>query len=164
MITIARAGFPNMTTYLKVFHLSMNQEITGPSSLTQIGYASVQFYIPSALSVKMSLLCLYRRLFPVQGFRLASMVVMILVGMWGVAYFFVNLLLCNPPRKFWEPTVPGFCFKYGAPGLLGGLTIEIGLDCIILALPIKMIYGLQMNRVKKVSVAMIFLVGALYVS
>ncbi|KAL8927669.1 MAG: hypothetical protein Q9172_001229 [Xanthocarpia lactea] len=143
LIMMARAGFPDMTTYLKV------------------SYASVQFYIPAAVSVKLSLLCLYRRIFPTQSFRLASVVVMILVSIWGITYFFVNLFICNPPRKFWDPTVPGFCFNYGKPGLLVGLSVEIGLDCTILVLPIKMISGLQMNTGKKVSVAIIFLVGAL---
>ncbi|CAL8575807.1 hypothetical protein XPA_001711 [Xanthoria parietina] len=141
MIMIARAGFPDMTTYLKV------------------SYASVQFYVPAAVSVKLSLLCLYRRLFPVHGFHLASVIVMGLVSVWGITFFFVNVFMCNPPRKFWEPLTPGFCFKYGKPGLLVGLSAEIALDCTILLLPIKMISGLQMNKTKKVSLALIFLVG-----
>ena len=160
---MARAGFPDMTTYLKVCKHSKNENDLSTSLLIQVGYASVQFYIPAAVSVKLSLLCLYGRIFPTPSFRLASVVVMILVSIWGITFFFVNLFLCNPPRKFWDPTVPGFCLEYGKIGLLVGLSLEIGLDCTILVLPIKMISGLQMNTGKKVSVALIFLVGALYV-
>lgn len=88
--------------------------------------------------------------------------VMGLVSVWGITFFFVNLFMCNPPRKFWEPQIPGFCFKYGKPGLLVGLSAEIALDCTILLLPVKMISGLQMNKTKKVSLGLIFLVGGLY--
>lgn len=93
---------------------------------------------------------------------MASLIVMALVGVWGITFFFVNLFICNPPRKYWEPQTPGFCFKYGKPGILVGLSVEIALDCTILVLPIKMISGLQMNKTKKVSLALIFLVGGLY--
>lgn len=85
-----------------------------------------------------------------------------LVSVWGFTFFFVNVFMCNPPSKYWNPTTPGFCYKYGVPALLVGLSIEIALDCLILVLPIKMISGLQMTKAKKVSLALIFLVGGLY--
>ncbi len=160
---MARAGFPDMTTYLKVCKHFKNENDLSTSLLFQVGYTSVQCYIPAAVSVKLSLLCLYRRIFPTQSSRLASEVVMIPVSYWGISYVFVNLFMCHPTEKLWDPTIPGFCFQDGKVKLLVGLSVEIGLDCTILVLPIKMVYGLQMNRAKKVSVAMIFLLGALYV-
>lgn len=63
-------------------------------------------------------------------------------------------------HKFWDPTVPGHCYNFNSFFLAMEL-MNLFLDVAILALPIKMILGLQLPTRKKVVIGCIFLLGGL---
>ena len=67
---------------------------------------------------------------------------------------------CRPIKKAWLPLTPGHCIP--TLGLIIGLqAANTFLDIVILALPVYAVSQLQMSLAKKISVAGIFLLGAL---
>ena len=114
-------------------------------------------------AAKISFLCLYVRLFPVQSFQRKCSIVKVLVAiawaLWMLGFYFQ----CRPIRGGWDPTVtPKHCINIAA--LFLGLEIfSCILDIILICLPIKMIRGLQMAFKRKMAMATIFILGILSV-
>lgn len=112
------------------------------------------------LAIKISILCLYRRIFHVQNFRRASLVTGLLVVALAIAAEVAALVSCLPVTKFWSRLEPGHCFNFDAYYI--GIQIpDVILDTVILALPIRMISTLQLSRTDKVTILGIFLLGGL---
>ena len=65
-------------------------------------------------------------------------------------------------RKAWLVLMPGHCFN-PICYITGVHTTNLILDFVILALPISATWRLQMSLGKKISVAGIFLLGAMHV-
>ena len=126
----------------------------------QLEYISGLFYNPTTVSVKISILCLYRRIFDTPSFRLASLIVMIFCVLWAFGCGFAQAFICNTPGSFRDPTVKGYCYGYGMFFVLG-LSMEMILDAVIVCLPVRMVFGMQLSRARKISVSLIFLLGGL---
>ena len=109
---------------------------------------------------KISVLCLYRRIFITKSFRRNSSVVIAAVVIYWVASVLGFLTECIPVQGNWDPAVNAHCTNTAA--LFFGLELyNCVLDVIILCLPLGVIRGLQMPMKQKVAVGMIFLLGSL---
>ena len=80
--------------------------------------------------------------------------------LWAVGCGFAEVFVCNPPHHFWDPDSTGYCYPREV-SLVSILAIELVIDTIILILPIRMVWALQMSRTNKVSISLIFLLGSL---
>ena len=119
------------------------------------------FYFPGSLSTKLSILYLYRRIFPVPNFKLASSIVIVICVLWALGCGIAQIFMCNPPQKLWHPEMKGYCFQYGKY-LVAALSFEITIDALILSLPVYWIVGmLQLSAWRKAQVIGIFLLGGL---
>ena len=125
-------------------------------------YAIPSLYAVNVTLVKMSILCLYHRLFAVSSFRRINYGVGTFCLVWFVAAFIGDLLYCRPIRQFWDPTAGGSCFNFPNFFLAMEL-IDLLLDVVIIALPLKTISGLHLSLRKKLALLGIFLLGGLYV-
>ena len=82
---------------------------------------------------------------------------------YSVAYFSVVIGSCSPVRKSWAPSTPGSCLPAAALYWIpGGITIA--LDFIIMTIPIRLIWQLQMGRLKKVQASLHFIFGTAVVA
>ncbi|KAJ5248556.1 hypothetical protein N7468_000007 [Penicillium chermesinum] len=122
-------------------------------------YAIPPLYGINVTLVKMSILCFYHRLFSVIAFRRINYGVGIFCLVWFAAAFIGDLLYCIPIRQFWDPTAGGHCFNFANYFLVMEL-IDISLDVVIIALPLKTISGLQLSLRKKLALLGVFLLGA----
>ena len=77
-----------------------------------------------------------------------------------LAYLFVDIFQCVPRRKIWEPTVPGKCISTNVLNLAPA-GINIVSDCLILVLPIVLVFRLKMTLKNKLAIAAIFSSGSL---
>lgn len=112
--------------------------------------------------IKISILLFYRRIFITKHFRQWTNFVGALVLLWFITHGFIFAFQCSPVRKAWESGIPGHCIhQFGY--LIAFHSINVALDIVILALPMSAIWRLQMSMAKKISVAGIFFLGALYV-
>ncbi|KAF7513473.1 hypothetical protein GJ744_008767 [Endocarpon pusillum] len=121
-------------------------------------YVTSVLYYSVAAPAKISLLCLYRRIFAVHSFKRLSLLVGLLVVLWWLAATLANIFSCMPVQLMWELSLKGRCFNFNIFWFCTGI-IETVIDIIILILPIKMIMRLQMSRRKKIVLSGIFLLG-----
>ena len=126
-------------------------------------YSSSPFSISTAATAKISVLCLYRRIFPTPSFRRKSLIVGVGVICYWITSVTVSIFGCRPIRAAWETTPHSFCVNT----LAFFLALELYnclLDVAILSLPVREVRKLQMPLKQKVAVATIFLLGGLLVA
>ena len=105
---------------------------------------------------------MYRRIFAVdRAFRLQSLFLGITIFAFWVAATagtFVNL---RPGCHSWvNLSMSIHCLSFNVFWMATGIA-EILIDALLLALPVRMILGLQLSRKSKASVVFIFLLGGL---
>ncbi|KAL9118458.1 MAG: hypothetical protein Q9187_004996, partial [Circinaria calcarea] len=115
-------------------------------------------YVPPITCAKLSVLFLYRRLFPPKNLRKALIIVGAVVLCYNVAAVFVVIFQCYPIQANWDPTVSGHCINYGHFVLLIGI-LNILSDVAILSLPLPVLWRLQISRNQKWVLSGIFLLG-----
>ncbi|OLN86914.1 Guanine deaminase [Colletotrichum chlorophyti] len=123
-------------------------------------YAAEIVYVFVLLIAKLSLVVFYLRIFTVPKFRIAaySLIGFLVVGQ--VVIGFLTIFSCHPIELFWDKNIhTGGCLDINQLAYANS-ALAIIQDLIILALPIAMLPGLQMNRNKKISVAIIFMLGS----
>lgn len=115
---------------------------------------------PCLFCVKTSILILYARLFRTQTFKRVCIGVWVFTACWAVAAFTSNILQCTPVSYFWNKAQPGHCIPNAliVIGLTNGVLSFVG-DLVILALPIPMIWALQINFRRKIALNAIFFIG-----
>lgn len=122
---------------------------------------SSELYIPSLLGYKLSILLTSYRLFSVnKAFRICWTVVLIFT----VGYLVSNMITqsggCDPARKYYVPSKAGSCVSYKAADTAYG-AMNLVSDLLIIALPVKMIWGLQLEPAKRRGLMIVFCSGAL---
>lgn len=113
--------------------------------------------------IKLSILMFYRRLFPHQSttprWRLCHLALCITSIIIGIISLFGAAFQCTPVAYLWDKTIPGgYCVNFSAFARftnVGNLTTDI----LILALPIPIVWSLQLDRHKKIGVCGLFLLG-----
>lgn len=111
-------------------------------------------------SVKISLLFLYRRLFPTQIFKRNSLIVGVLSIVWFIAAVLFDIFQCRPFTAAFDPTLIFSNQCIDVQAFYWGITIaNLLLDVIILALPLQMVWGLKLKLQEKVGLSGVFLLG-----
>ncbi len=150
-------------------HTEFNPD-TGPvfthriTVLEQIVYASQLTQTLTFGLTKLTVLLLYRRIFPGETFRKVILVGYGVVFVWTFGYFFSNLFQCWPIATNW--TWWGFskdlCINTNMM-ILSQSWSDVFTDLAILAMPLPCIWALQMKLRHKLGVSAIFLLGLLTV-
>ena len=120
-------------------------------------------YALTSTVVKLSILCLYRRIFPTRKFKRITVAVGLMLMAHFFASVFVGIFICVPVEKVWNPTIPGRCNNFDIEFLVVEI-IEVLVDVVLLLLPIHMVSTLQLSNRNKVILSMIFLLGGMYVA
>ncbi|MCJ1284060.1 hypothetical protein MMC26_003391 [Xylographa opegraphella] len=121
------------------------------------------FYAFGQVTVKISLLLLYRYLFTSKRLHLWINITIVFMLAWGVAVLMGSIFSCNPINAFWDFELQGtpgvYCINFQAfyisvaiPNLLT--------DVLILAMPIWQVWKLQLDRRSKIALTFIFLLGS----
>ena len=117
------------------------------------------FYCACMACIKTSILYLYRRIFPQQWFRNALIATGSFNLLWFIAAFFVTAFKCFPMSLLWDFETPGYCINYG-DGVLAFGIITVATDFLILALPIPLVWRIQISRKKKLLITFNFMLGS----
>jgi hypothetical protein len=118
------------------------------------------FYLVASFTAKMSLLSLYRRVFDTPGYRQIALGIMVVSTLWFIGAMIGNFVICIPFDSFWNRLKPGKCLNFNIYALAIGV-IEVVLDAVTLALPLRVVLGLHVPTHKKVALTGIFLLGGL---
>ncbi|KAF2676841.1 hypothetical protein K458DRAFT_320974 [Lentithecium fluviatile CBS 122367] len=126
----------------------------------QVTLAAEILYNPAIFFTKLSILLLYRRIFPSKTFNRI---------LWGVGTFIlaytitsstVNLLQCIPIAANWDPKLAATarCVDFGSE-LIALSTINAVTDLILLVLPMPKLWGLHVSFNKKIQLMAMFALG-----
>ncbi|CEJ58752.1 hypothetical protein PMG11_07398 [Penicillium brasilianum] len=117
-------------------------------------------YTLCVASIKLSILMLYKRLFPVKPMDIAVMIVSLIIILWAACGILAGCFTCIPTEKLWDPMIPGGCMDLGR--FYYGLQIpNIVTDAIILVMPMHTVWGLPISKAQKTGLSIIFILGFL---
>ncbi|KUI71833.1 hypothetical protein VM1G_08099 [Cytospora mali] len=118
--------------------------------------------IASLACAKASIVIFYRRIFRGKIFSIVSIILLILIALWGFGFFFGQLFDCFPIAANWD--VFG---KYPYAKCINPLPMyyslavtDMVIDLLILVFPQPLVWKLHMPMRKKIAVSLAFLLGA----
>jgi hypothetical protein len=113
--------------------------------------------------IKVNILLQYVRIFVPRGLRnftfWASHGLIWMNVIFYTIFVFLNLFVCQPRKKFWDPTVEGGRCMDWIVVLTTGNAVTIVSDAAIWLLPQRVIYSLQLTRPRKIALSFLFTIG-----
>ncbi|CAI6077579.1 unnamed protein product [Clonostachys chloroleuca] len=134
---------------------------------TKGAYVAELFYYLNQLSLKLSILCFYWRVFsPSNYMRRSIQVIGCFIILWFIASFIVAILQCVPIEAAWDPVVKakpgvkcvdlnGFFFGTSVPNIVA--------DLVLVLLPVQQVWQLNITVTQKVFIIFFFLLGGFVV-
>lgn len=121
-------------------------------------------YFLGIMFTKISILCLYVRIFKVnKTFRALCYGMMGFTVVYLLLFFFLFAFNCNPPARTWHLigwTGGGSCFNNIKTGYaIGG--INIFTDVVLLVMPLPLLWKLKIPRTQRIGLISIFCTGLL---
>jgi hypothetical protein len=124
-------------------------------------YVGCILYAVVIAVIKISILVLYRSLFPTPGINLATKIIGAISIAWGIETALVGTFSCTPVRAFWDLSVTERTCINTTNFFIANSTAHVMLDIAILVLPIKKVWALNMSLRHKIVVSFMFLLGGL---
>ncbi|KAJ5811861.1 hypothetical protein N7474_008162, partial [Penicillium riverlandense] len=132
------------------------------ATVTKLLWLYEFFYGSVVPAVKMSVILLYHRIFPVTWFRRVLYGLSFLVLGWWIGIVVTAGFQCQPYDYFWkqytDPTAEGSCVDIYA-FFISNAALSVLTDFLILICPISMVLRLQMPMNRKLTVLGIFLLA-----
>ncbi|KAL8783397.1 MAG: hypothetical protein Q9213_004656 [Squamulea squamosa] len=130
-------------------------------------YVSRILYIPAIFFVKLAILSQYLRLLAPnmsvnRTLFIAARVIIVASLVFYIISTFLTIFACSPLEKIWNPLIQGGrCLNNNNIGVLISILFNIISDVVILLLPVKTVWGLQIPRNKKIKILALFATGLL---
>ncbi len=129
---------------------------------SQIMMGSMLTYSLTITCVKISLLVLYRRIFNTPAFRTRSLLVGVACLAWWIVEVFTNIFQCRPIAAAFDPASLFTNRCNDLQSYYTGITASnLGLDIILLLLPLHMVWKLQLPIKQRLALIGIFSLGFL---
>lgn len=133
-------------------------EDVAASTMAKLVIVNNNLWILTVNLTKASILIQYLRIFTYPRTRIVCLILLfplLPAVCWGV---FGGTFLCSPTAKLWKPQLAGHCMSaqrywYSVAG------IDIGLDFLVLLLPLPAITTLRLPRKQKLGLMLVFLLG-----
>jgi hypothetical protein len=135
-------------------------EVTNSFRFYYYNYAS---YFLCITLVKLALLLFYLRIFPSTQVRRLLWSSIIFTMLYGIAYILAGIFVCSPIEYFWlgwDGAHQGHCINWNALGY-SNAALGILMDVWMLAIPLAPLRKLSLNFRTKVSVGIMFSLGAM---
>jgi hypothetical protein len=128
------------------------------ANTVQLFYVAQIFYKLTINLTKTSILLLYLRLFPQRYFRIAAYTLLAIILAYMVATTCSSIWQCNPIAKAWNKSLEGSCISL-TKNWYANAGFSIATDILIILLPQRVIWQLQMPLKQKVAIMGIFGLG-----
>ncbi|KAI1373507.1 hypothetical protein F4677DRAFT_455936 [Hypoxylon crocopeplum] len=147
-------------------HVDEVTRIGGPDMVIlfrKLTYVIDLMWLTLVALIKISILHFYIMTFRNKTFMYVGYAVMgIAIAFWTAA-FFSDAFFCIPPEKSWLPDTPGHCGNSSTIYIVLAST-DLAIDIIIIALPMPILWGLQLPTAKKISLTFIFGLGFIIIA
>ena len=111
--------------------------------------------------IKLSILLLYVQIFrPLRYIRYLAYSIGIFTICWSIMAILVFCLQCRPVQRIWNKFVPGTCINAWLFFVISS-AINIVTNFVVLVLPMRATWGLQLPIPQRISVMGIFMLGSL---
>ena len=131
--------------------------------LAQLFYMEGFLYAPAMLMTKLVILLQYISVFIPNhrswDYYMTQCIILINV-LYFTSVFLYSIFTCTPRAKLWFPSLPGHCINIPYSYITTAL-INLVLDFIMIVLPIRWIWRLQLPSKTKLGVSAIFATGLL---
>lgn len=85
---------------------------------------------------------------------------MAIVSGYAISFFCIFLTNCHPISYSWNPVPGGYC-KSVTVEEIASVSVNMGIDTLIVLLPMRPLWGLQMAMRKKIGISILFGLGLL---
>lgn len=129
----------------------------------QIYFWDELLYLSVLPMTKISICCFYLRIFPDRQFRTATYIVIGLNVGYLIAFVLISVFQCHPLQGawlHWDGEGNYKCNHLNAQGWAAAI-INMVLDILVMALPLRQLYYLNLSTRKKVYVMCMFGLGIL---
>ncbi|KAF2844992.1 hypothetical protein T440DRAFT_409009 [Plenodomus tracheiphilus IPT5] len=109
---------------------------------------------------KTSVILLYKRIFITRHFQWLCYAALAIVVGSGVATTFATIFQCVPLERSWNKAIEGTCID-SSKFWLANAVLNISTDVLVLALPIREIFKLQLKLQEKIMVYGLFFLGGI---
>ncbi|KAL8999138.1 MAG: hypothetical protein Q9169_001917 [Polycauliona sp. 2 TL-2023] len=120
--------------------------------------ASIIFYLVALGATKISILLLYRRIFPNREFHAVIWGMGIFVLCFTTSSVFSMIFACKPISGAWNPAIDAKCINTEA-SILAVAIMTIISNFVILALPLPIVWKLQLPTIRKFQLTLVFSLG-----
>ncbi|KAK6610437.1 hypothetical protein H4I96_02035 [Botrytis cinerea] len=160
IVLLAFFLFVAFATCMIGLHFGLGRHTAALSASEIISYAKslIAFeclYVTCVCFTKLSLLLMYRRIFPVRSIKIGSIILGGLSVAWCISIIMVSVFQCIPMQKIWNPTLEGHCINLKA-SFIGNAIPNILTDVAILALPMQQVWGLHTSVMQKTHISFVF--------
>lgn len=125
-------------------------------------HISEVLYVAIQISVKVSILLFYIRVFPHRFIKIISWILIIDTVVHGTLFIFLLAFRCDPVHATWTIVPTAKCLSFEAISIVGAVSSLVE-DLVILALPIPILIRLNMRRSQRIVLVLLFSVCSLYV-
>ena len=126
----------------------------------QASYAYIVLYRPSIAAVKISVLLLYRRIFPQKRFRTLLYWYGGFVLVYTTIFATLDIFHCSPVDRAWSTLEKSSCLSMNTIWVIGG-SLNAVTDIAALCLPMPLLWHLQVTKEKRLELIGVFLLGGL---
>ncbi|KAL3262299.1 hypothetical protein ABHI18_002887 [Aspergillus niger] len=123
-------------------------------------WITIPLYNLTLTLTKLSLIFLYRRLFPTHTYRILLILTLIFVIITGLWMVLSTLLFCIPINAFWDTSIPHTCLPEDVVWCLNA-AFQITTDLILVVLPLPILANLNLPKRQKAALLVIFALGFL---
>ena len=112
--------------------------------------------------IKLSIVLFYQRIFPVRSMIIACRSVMLFLAAWYIAFQTTAIFQCMPIHHEWQKkTTQGKCIAF-VPFVTTLAATNLCTDVLLLILPTRQVWKLQIPWGRKVGLSAIFTLGIMY--
>ncbi|KAK3329940.1 hypothetical protein B0H66DRAFT_542409 [Apodospora peruviana] len=122
-------------------------------------YIAEYHYFTLVAVIKASILAMYYRIFPTRFMKHSVYIIGGSVVLWWVAIILVTIFQCQPVSKAYKPFMEGGTCLDKTQFFFGNSIPNILQDILIIALPMKEVWRLQVSRQQKVAIGGVFILG-----
>lgn len=122
------------------------------------------FYCATVLTIKTAIILEWVFIFVPQYTRNAFFWISYILLGFNVLFYIGMMIFpnvaCHPHDKLWNPLLAGYCTNTSISSTLVS-AVNFAVDIILIILPQRVIWNLQMSIKRKIGISLIFLVGVL---
>lgn len=145
--------------------MGIHADLVNPSKIVLVAkwlVAAEVFYAWNLGWTKLAVLLMYYRVFRIPFFKRMTWIIGSFVIAWVICVTFLFIFICVPVEKLWYPDVPGRCIDQVGTWIANAASTLLT-DLLILLLPIRQIWVLQLRSTAKIGLTLAFGLGFLYV-